>query len=75
VTPNEFALLHCLMSRSGQLVSHEEVFRAVWEAEPGDPRRLRSLVRQLRRKIEVHPSQPRYLVAEPGFGYRFQAGE
>ncbi len=76
LTPHEFALLHCLMSRAGELVPHTDVFRAVWEEEEaGDLRRLRSLVCQLRKKIEQYPAQPMYLVAEPGFGYRFRAGQ
>ena len=73
LTPNEFALLHCLMSRAGQLVLHADVFRAVWEQEEaGTPFRLRSLVRLLRKKIEQHPEEPTYLLSEPGFGYRFR---
>ena len=75
ITPNEFALLHCLMSRAGELVSHIDVFRAVWEQAEGDPRRLRSLVRQLRKKIEPSAEEPTYLLTEPGFGYRFRAGQ
>ena len=73
LTPNEFALLHCLMSRAGQLVPHTEVVRAVWEQEEaGTSFRLRSLVRLLRKKIEQHPEEPAYLFTEPGFGYRFR---
>jgi two-component system, OmpR family, KDP operon response regulator KdpE len=74
LTPNEFALLHHLMSHAGELVPHSDVFRALWEQEEGgDPRRLRSLVRQLRKKIESNAEEPTYLVTEPGFGYRFRA--
>ena len=72
LTPNEFALLHFLMSRAGELVPHIDVFRAVWEQEVGDPRRLRSLVRLLRKKIEPNAEEPTYLLTEPGFGYRFR---
>ncbi len=73
LTPNEFALLQLLMSRAGELVPHTDVFRAVWEEEVGDPRRLRSLVRLLRKKIELNAEKPTYLLTEPGFGYRFRA--
>jgi two-component system, OmpR family, KDP operon response regulator KdpE len=74
LTPNEFALLRCLMSHPGELVLHKEVFRAVWQLEGvGDLRRLRSLVRQLRKKIEPNPAEPKYLFSEPGFGHRFRA--
>lgn len=73
LTPNEFALLYCLMSREG-LVCRTEVLRAVWEEDGGaDASRLRSLVRQLRKKIEANPGSPRYLLTEPGFGYRFRS--
>ena len=75
LTPNEFALLYCLMSRAGELVSHKEIFRSVWGGEEnGDAECLRSLVRQVRRKIEPRPAEPIYLLSAPGFGYRFRAG-
>jgi two-component system, OmpR family, KDP operon response regulator KdpE len=75
LTPNEFALLHFLMSRAGELVPYRDVFLAVWEqGEGGDASRLRSLVRQLRKKIEANPESPTYLLTEPGFGYRFRTG-
>jgi len=71
LTPNEFTLLHCLMSHAGELVSYADVFRAVWQQEGvADQRRLRSLVHQLRKKIEIRPEEPTYIVTEPGFGYR-----
>jgi two-component system KDP operon response regulator KdpE len=74
LTPNEFALLRCLMSQPGALVRYAELFRAVWELDGiRDPRRLRSLVRQVRRKIEPNPAKPTYLLSERGFGYRFGA--
>jgi two-component system KDP operon response regulator KdpE len=76
LTPNEFALLYCLMSHADELVPHTDVFRAVWGQEAvRDSRRLRSLVRGLRKKIEPHPAEPRYLVTEPGFGYRFESDQ
>jgi two-component system KDP operon response regulator KdpE len=75
VTPNEFALLHCLMSRAGELVPHADVVRILWDQDDaGDLRRLRSLVRQLRKKIELSSDEPTYLLTEPGFGYRFRTG-
>lgn len=75
VTPNEFALLHCLMSHPNRPVSYAEIFHAVWELnEVGDLRRVRSLVRQLRRKIEPAIGEPGCLVAYPGLGYRFLPG-
>ena len=76
LTPNEFALLHCLMSRAGELVLHADVVRLLWDQdEGGDLRRLRSLVYQLRKKIELNAEEPTYLLSEPGFGYRFRSGQ
>ena len=75
LTPHEFALLHCLMARAGELVPHTDVFRALWDQdEAEDLRRLRSLVRQLRKKIEPNAEEPTYLLTDPGFGYRFRVG-
>lgn len=63
------------MSQAGRLVPHRDVFHAVWEQEElGDLGRLRSLVRQLRRKIELPSEEPVYLLTESGFGYRFRSG-
>lgn len=74
LTPNEFALLHCLMSHAGELVPYKELFRVIWDLERGgDRRRLRTLVRQMRKKIQPCGTSFSYLGTEPGFGYRFRA--
>jgi DNA-binding response OmpR family regulator len=66
--------LQSLMSRAGELVPYREVFLAVRGQEGiQDHGRLRSLVRQLRKKIERYPEKPAFLTTEPGFGYRFGA--
>ena len=76
LTPNEFALLHGLMSHPDKLISHAHIFRTVWgQGGAEDCRRLRSLVRALRKKIEPNPGGPTYLVTEPGFGYRFRSAK
>ena len=71
LTPKEFALLHCLASHAGQPVGHRRLLQAVWGPDYGDEvEYLRVFVNQLRRKIELNASKPRYLLTEPCVGYR-----
>ena len=76
LTPKEFRLLLYLAKRAARAVTHQRLIHAIWGATTGGEReRLRVLVQQLRKKIEV-PGGPRYLVTEPWIGYRFEpAGE
>ena len=76
LTPKEFRLLLYLAKRAGRAVTHQRLIHAIWGVHTGGEReRLRVLVQQLRKKIEV-PGGPRYLVTEPWIGYRFEpAGE
>jgi two-component system, OmpR family, KDP operon response regulator KdpE len=72
LTPKEFALLHNLMMNAGKPVSHRKLLRSVWGSQYGSDREyLRIFVRQLRLKIEDNPANPKYLLTEPGIGYRF----
>jgi two-component system, OmpR family, KDP operon response regulator KdpE len=72
LTPKEFDLLRYLASHSGKPVPHRELLQAVWGPDYGDePEYLRVFVNQLRKKIEVNPARPRYIVTEPWVGYRF----
>lgn len=74
LTPTEFELLRQLMQYAGKVLTHRSLLRAVWGPEYGDEADyLRVYVRQLRRKVEVEPSHPRYLVTEPGIGYVFRS--
>lgn len=76
LTPKEFQLLAFLMQNIGRVLTHRALLAAVWErphAEQLDS--VRALVRQLRKKIELNPSSPRYLKTEPWIGYRFNPGE
>ena len=53
-------------------MTHAKLLRAVWGPEYGQELEyLRSYIRLLRKKIEVKPSQPKYLLTEPWVGYRF----
>lgn len=71
LTPTQFKILRLLARHAGKLLTHEEIYRAVW-----GPRHYRSQnllhvhVSQLRRKIEPDPSRPVYLVTEHGAGLR-----
>jgi two-component system, OmpR family, KDP operon response regulator KdpE len=74
LTPKEYELLRYLAANAGKLITHRMLLRAVWGAEYEDARQyLHVFVAQLRRKLEPEPSQPRYLLTEPGVGYRFAA--
>lgn len=72
LTPKEFDLLRYLVSQAGKAVPHRELLQAVWGPDYGDePEYLRVFVNQLRKKIELNPSKPKYILTEPWVGYRF----
>lgn len=74
LTPTEFELLRQLMMYAGKVLTHRSLLRAVWGPEYGEEADyLRVYVRQLRLKIEKKPSQPRYIITEPGIGYVFRS--
>jgi two-component system KDP operon response regulator KdpE len=69
----EFDLLRLLVMQRGKVLTHERVLQAVWGPDhAADSKNLRVLINQLRTKIEKDPAEPRYIVTEPGLGYRFQ---
>jgi two-component system KDP operon response regulator KdpE len=71
LTPKEYEMLHYLLTHVGKLVTHTTLLRAIWGPEYADARPyLHVFVGQLRRKIEPDPAHPRYIVTEPGVGYR-----
>jgi two-component system, OmpR family, KDP operon response regulator KdpE len=73
LSPKEFDLLAYLVSHQGAPVLHSRLLRAVWGPEyGGELEYLRSYVKALRKKIEEHPSRPRFILTEPWVGYRFQ---
>src|SRR5436309_4634525 len=74
LTPTEFELLHQLMLHTGKVMTHRVLLRSVWGPEYGEETDyLRVYVRQLRLKIEKEPSQPKYILTEPGVGYVFRS--
>ncbi len=75
LTPTEYEILVYLAQRTGKVITHRELLRAIWGAEYGDEREyLRVFISQIRRKVEEDPLRPVHLLTEPGIGYRF-AGE
>jgi len=71
LTPHEFELLRVLAQNRGKLLTHKAILRAVWgPAYEVESHYLHVYVSQLRRKLEADPSRPRYLLTEPGAGYR-----
>ena len=71
LTPKEFELLSLLARNADRVLTHHTILKAIWEPHAVDhPEHLWVLVGQLRKKIELDPSQPRYLLSEPWVGYR-----
>jgi two-component system KDP operon response regulator KdpE len=71
LTPHEFELLRVLAQNEGKLLTHPTLLREVWGPAYGDESHyLHVYISQLRRKIEPDPARPRYLLTEPGAGYR-----
>ena len=73
LTPTEWHLLEVLLRNPGKLLSHRQLLHEVWG--PGYDNaggNLRLYMAQLRRKLERDPARPRWLITEPGMGYRYQ---
>jgi two-component system KDP operon response regulator KdpE len=71
LTPHEFSLLRVLARDPGKLLTHGTLLREVWGRGYGEESHyLHVYVSQLRRKLEPDPARPRYIVTEPGAGYR-----
>jgi two-component system KDP operon response regulator KdpE len=72
-TPTEWRILDALLRNPGRLIPSRELLTAVrGDPDHTDSSYLRIYLAQLRRKLEPVPSRPRYLLTEPGMGYRFQ---
>lgn len=73
LTPKEFELLEFLMAHAGVPVRHRDLLSELWGTDYcGEVEYLRTLVRQLRKKIEDDPSRPIHLITEAFFGYSFR---
>ena len=72
LSPTEFELLLYFINNEGTLLEFEQIYQCVWQKPSyGDLRTLFSHVRNLRKKIEDNPAQPRHLITVPRSGYRF----
>jgi two-component system, OmpR family, KDP operon response regulator KdpE len=73
LTPKELDLLIFLIRNPGKVVTHRTILTSVWGANSAEqPEYLRVFVGNLRKKIEVDVTHPRYIVTEPWVGYRFE---
>jgi len=76
LTPKEFELLQYLANHPNKIVPHRELLRAVWGPDYGNELgHLRAYMKQLRKKIELQPGKPKYLLTEPWVGYRLRVPE
>ncbi len=75
LTPTEFDLLKTLAQNAGRVLTHRQLIHQVWgSAYEEEDRLLRVNIANLRKKIEIDPSCPKYLITELGVGYRLQEG-
>jgi two-component system KDP operon response regulator KdpE len=75
LTPTEWHLLEVLLRHPGKLLSQKQLLTEVWGPGYADAAgNLRLYMAQLRRKLEPDPARPRWLLTEPGMGYRYQPG-
>jgi two-component system KDP operon response regulator KdpE len=73
LTPTEWHLLEVLLRNPGKLMSQRQLLAEVWGPGYADAAgNLRLYMTQLRRKLEPDPARPRWLLTEPGMGYRYQ---
>lgn len=76
LTPTEWAILELLLRNPRRLVTRQALLTQVWGPQyTSDTGYLRLYLAQLRKKLEPEPSRPRYLLTEPGMGYRFSPDE
>lgn len=75
LTPTEYSILHLLMNNPGKVYSTKALYEAVWqEAALGSEGAVAVHIRHLREKIEINPSEPRYLKVVWGQGYKMEGG-
>ena len=74
LTPTEWRILELLVHNRDKLVTRETLLSEVWGPQyTTDTGYLRLYIAQLRKKLEAEPAKPRYLLTEPGMGYRFKS--
>jgi two-component system, OmpR family, KDP operon response regulator KdpE len=76
LTPIEFELVRVLSQHQGRLVTHRQLLQEVWGPGYGEETHyLRVHIAHIRAKLEADPSRPRYVITEPGVGYRLRDPE
>lgn len=72
----EYDILRELVVHAGKVLTHRHLLRVAWGSETGvDVQYLRVYIRQIRQKLEPLPEQPRFILTEPGVGYRLQLAD
>ena len=74
LSPKEYDLLRVLVQHAGKVLTHRFLLKELWD-ELTDAQYLRVYVRQLRKKIEIDPEQPNFVLTETGIGYRLKASD
>lgn len=73
LTPTEYRLLVTLLRHAGRVLTHRQLLEQVWGANyAAQTHYLRVYMAQLRNKLEADPTRPRFLLTEPGVGYRLR---
>ncbi|MCL2761514.1 MAG: winged helix-turn-helix domain-containing protein, partial [Desulfuromonadales bacterium] len=76
LTVTEYDILRLFAIHAGKVLTHEFILKAVWDPDdpsnPGQSHMLRVNISNLRHKIENDPSRPKYIITEPGVGYRLK---
>jgi two-component system, OmpR family, KDP operon response regulator KdpE len=76
LTPTEYDILRVLIQNAGKVLTHQQLIHLVWGNNyEADSHLLRVNISNLRRKIELDPSRPRFIMTEPGVGYRLKTIE
>jgi len=73
LTPTEYNILKTLVNHAGKVLTHQQLIKEVWGGNyEADSHILRVNISNLRRKIEIDTLKPRYIITEPGIGYRLK---
>lgn len=76
LTPTEYSILYLLMNNPGRVFSTKALYEAIWqETAQGSEGAVAVHIRHLREKIEINPSEPRYLKVVWGQGYKIEGGQ
>ena len=73
LTPTEYDILRVLVNHAGRVLTHRQILQEVWGEQYGDELHMLHVnISNLRSKIEPDPARPRYIITEPGVGYRLK---